>query len=232
MVENPSSPPRDLDGPLALDPEAWAPEQVYHLLTGLVVPRPIAWVSTLSAGGVRNLAPHSFFNAITEDPPTILFASQDRKDTVGNIRETGDFVVNLVSLELAERMGMTAVEMPPEEDEFAWAGLTAAASRRVKAPRVAEAKAALECRLDRIIEVGKRGHLVLGRVVHFHVAAEVWRAGRVDPKLLRPLCRLGGRYAELGPVFKINEPAWEALRQRAPDGGPGGAMDLVTKEEL
>ncbi len=226
MVDNPPGPPRDLDGPLELDPEAWAPKDVYYLLTGVTVPRPIAWVSTLSADGVRNLAPHSFFNAVADDPPTIMFTSEGVKDTVRNIRETGEFVVNFVSLELARQMEMTAVEFPSEEDEFVWAGLDAQPSRRVAPPRVAAAKASLECRLDRLVEVGRATRLVLGRVVHFHVAAEVWRDGRVDPVLYRPLCRLSGRYAELGPIFKLNEPAWDEVRET----GVEDALTLIRKE--
>jgi flavin reductase (DIM6/NTAB) family NADH-FMN oxidoreductase RutF len=226
MVENPPGPPRHLDGPLELDAEAWSREDAYYLLTGLTVPRPIAWVSTVSAAGLRNLAPYSFFNAVADDPPTIMFTSEGVKDTVRNIRETGDFVVNFVGLELAERMEMTAVAFPPEEDEFVWAGLEAAPSFRVAPLRVAAARGCLECRLDRVIEVGKATQLVLGRVVHFHVAAEAWRDGRVDPRLYRPLCRLGGRYAELGPIFKLNEPTWDEVRE----AGVEDALTLIRKE--
>src|SRR5688572_27495238 len=95
----------------------------YFLLTSLVVPRPIAWVSSLGADGVRNLAPHSYFNIVSSDPPIVHFTQTGRKDTLNNVEATGEFVISLVSMELAEQMNLTAADFPPGEDEFTWAGV-------------------------------------------------------------------------------------------------------------
>ncbi|MGW4032303.1 flavin reductase family protein [Streptomyces sp. NPDC004838] len=205
--------PQQLDAPLELDPAAWPQRDTYRLLTGLVVPRPIAWVSTLGPDGVPNVAPHSFFNLVAHDPPHVLFSATDVRDTVRNIRASGDFVVNTVSEDLVEAMNLTSADFPPSEDEFRWAGLTAAPSARVRAPRVAEAKAHLECRLAREIEVGG-ATIVIGEVVHIHVDPSVWRDGRVSPELLAPVCRLAGSaYASLGEVFAIARPRWDPEEQ-------------------
>src|SRR5213082_3366528 len=134
---------------------------MYKLLISSVVPRPIAWVSSVDAAGVRNLAPFSYFMAITDDPPTIAFSSSFRgagtdgkKDTLRNVEATREFVVNVVDDALAEPMNLTSGDYPPEVDEFAVTGLTAAASAKVKPPRVADAPISMECRLVRIIPVG------------------------------------------------------------------------------
>src|SRR5215468_5028255 len=144
---------------MQLDPSVMPQQSVYKLLIGCVVPRPIAWVSTVSAEGVPNLAPFSFFMGVCNDPPTIAFSSGRRegakKDTVANIEHTGDFVVNVVDDPLAEHMNLTSGEYAPEVDEFALTGLTAAPGVKVRAPRLVEAPISLECRVDRIIPVGR-----------------------------------------------------------------------------
>jgi flavin reductase (DIM6/NTAB) family NADH-FMN oxidoreductase RutF len=202
--------PHELTEPLELDPADWEPREVYFLMTGLVVPRPIAWVSTQSPDGVRNLAPHSYFNVMANDPPHVVIGSSGRKDTLRNIESTGELVVNLVSMDVVEPMNFTATDFPSGEDEFAWAGLEAAPSATVTPPRVAAAKAHLECRLVQVVEAGN-GHIVVARVTHLHVDPSVWRDGRVDPVLLDPVCRLAGTsYARLGDVFKLARPTWEA----------------------
>jgi flavin reductase (DIM6/NTAB) family NADH-FMN oxidoreductase RutF len=204
------APPDQLDAPLELDPQDWPARQVYFLMTGLVVPRPIAWVSTRSEGGVRNVAPHSYFNVVAHEPPHVVFSSSREKDTLRNIRATGEFVVNLVTMDVVEEMNFTATDFPPDEDEFTWAGLTEAPSETVAAPRVAQAKAHLECRAVEEVTAGN-GHIVIGEVVHVHVDPSVWRDGRVDPELLDPVCRLAGtRYARLGEIFKLPRPSWGA----------------------
>ena len=135
---------------MQLDPAVMPQQSVYKLLIGCVVPRPIAWVSTVSADGVHNLAPFSFFMGVCNEPPTIAFSSSRRegnkKDTVTNAEHTGDFVVNVVDDPLAEHMNLTSGEYPPEVDEFAVTGLTAAPGVKVRAPRLAEAPISLECR--------------------------------------------------------------------------------------
>jgi flavin reductase (DIM6/NTAB) family NADH-FMN oxidoreductase RutF len=206
------APPDQLDTDLDVAPEDWQARQIYFLMTGLVIPRPIAWVSTLGEDGVRNVAPHSYFNVVSNDPPHVVFSSTGEKDTLRNVRASGEFVVNLVTEHVLEEMNATAADLPHGEDEFSWFGIEAAPSRVVAPPRVAAAKAHLECRLVDVVPVGN-GNLTIGEVVHVHVAAEVWRDGRVDPELLRPVCRLAGTaYAELGEVFKLPRPSWDQIR--------------------
>lgn len=196
------------------DPHDLAPRDTYFLLTSLVVPRPIAWVSTLSAEGVRNLAPHSYFNAISSSPPIVHFTSTGVKDSLRNVRATGEFVVNVVSRDLLEVMNLTAADFPPGEDEFAWAGLDAAPSQTVAAPRVASARAALECRVREVLSMGN-GTMVFGDVLHFHVDDDVWRDGRVAPELLQPVGRLSGAgYAPVDTVLRLPRPRWDDVRGR------------------
>ena len=200
-------PPEALDGPLELDPADWPSRQVYFLMTGLVIPRPIAWVSTLSPQGTRNLASHSYFNVVAHEPPHVIFSSSSVKDTLRNVRATGEFVVNLVSMDVVEQMNFTATDFPPDEDEFAWAQVTEVASQTVSPPRVGEAKAHLECRLTQIVEAGN-GHIVIGEVTHIHVIRPCG-ATVASPHLLDPVCRLAGtRYARLGDIFQLPRPVW------------------------
>ena len=199
---------------MQLDPAVMPSPSVYKLLIGCVVPRPIAWVSTVSADGVPNLAPFSFFMGVCNEPPTIAFSSGRRegakKDTVVNAEHTGDFVVNVVDDSLAEQMNMTSGEYPPEVDEFALAGLTAAPGVKVRAPRLLEAPISLECRVDRIIPVGRGPHsLVLGEIVYFHVRDDVYdpRTGRIDMHRLRPVGRLAGNlYSHIHDIFEMKRP--------------------------
>lgn len=209
MATSHPGPPQQLDASLELDPEDWQPREVYFLMTGLVIPRPIAWVSSLGPDGVRNVAPHSYFNVVAHDPPHVMFSSSGVKDTLQNVRASGEFVVNIVTIDVVEAMNFTATDFPPDEDEFAWAGLTAVPAQRVAPPRVGEAAAHLECEVREILPVGN-AHVIVGEVVHLHIAERVWRDGRVDPELLDPVCRLAGtRYARLGPVFKLPRPSWD-----------------------
>jgi flavin reductase (DIM6/NTAB) family NADH-FMN oxidoreductase RutF len=216
MASSHAAPPRTLDTPLEITPGEWDPREVYFLLTGLVVPRPIAWVSTLGADGVRNVAPHSYFNVVSHDPPHVMFSSTGVKDTLRNLRATGEFVVNLVTMDLVEEMNATATDLPPGVDEFDWIGLDAAPSRTVAAPRVARAKAHFECRVVHDLAVGN-GNLVVGEVTHVHVDPSVWSGGRIDPALLDPVCRLAGTsYAGLGEVFKLPRPSWAEVETASP----------------
>jgi flavin reductase (DIM6/NTAB) family NADH-FMN oxidoreductase RutF len=211
MPSSHDRPPATLEVPLELAPADWDPREIYLLLTGLVVPRPIAWVSTLDPHGVPNVAPHSYFNLVAHDPPHVMFSSSGVKDTLRNVRATGEFVVNVVTLDLVEEMNATATDLPPGVDEFAWVGLAAAASASVAPPRVARAKAHLECRVVHELAVG-HGHLVVGEVTHLHVDPDVWSDGRIDPALLDPVCRLSGTaYAPLGEVFRLPRPRWSQV---------------------
>jgi flavin reductase (DIM6/NTAB) family NADH-FMN oxidoreductase RutF len=205
-----------------IDPSTAPPPSIYKLLIGCVVPRPIAWVSTVSAGGVPNLAPFSFFMGVCNDPPTIAFSSGPRggdsrdggprrkKDTVVNVEATGDFVVNVVDDTLAEAMNLTSGEYPPDVDEFALAGLAAAPSVKVRAPRVGAAPISMECRVVQIVPVGRGPHsLVLGEIVHFHVRDDLYDAasGRIDMHRLKPVGRLAGQmYTHVHDIFSMKRP--------------------------
>lgn len=197
---------------MIIDPADTPASDIYRVMIRCIVPRPIAWVSTVSPDGVANLAPFSFFTGVTTIPPTVCFApgrrpgSGERKDTLHNVEKTGEFVVNMVSDELAERMNTTAIDFPPGVDEFSEAGVTPARSTIVEPPRVAESPVNFECRLYDIVHVGEDGPgggaLVIGEIVMIHVAERVLADGKVDPALLRPLGRLGGlEYTKLGERF-------------------------------
>jgi len=199
---------------MELDPHSLAPELSYKLLIGCVVPRPIAWVSTVDAAGVPNLAPFSFFMGVCQEPPTIAFSSsargQGRKDTVRNAEHTGDFVVNVVDDDRAEQMNLTSGDYPPEVDEFALTGLTAAPGVRVRAPRVAEAPVSMECRVVQVIPVGRGPNsLVLGEIVYFHVRDDVYEraTGRINMHRLKPVGRLAGNaYSHIHDIFEMKRP--------------------------
>lgn len=203
-------------GWITIDPAAQTARENYFLLTSLVVPRPIAWVSTLGPNGVRNLAPHSYFNIVSNDPPIIHFTQTGRKDSLANVEASGEFVVSLVGVDLVDQMNITSTDFPPTEDEFEWAGVEAAASTVVAPPRVAVASAAFECRVRTILEMGN-GNMVFGDVVMAHVNERVWADGRVDVAALAPLARLGGSaYGALSDIFKRVRPTWADLQQNPP----------------
>ncbi|HEV3319168.1 MAG TPA: flavin reductase family protein [Solirubrobacteraceae bacterium] len=209
---------------LELDPAALGERERYFLLTSVVVPRPIAWVSTLAADGARNLAPYSYFNACSATPPIVHFTSTTSRDSIANVKATGEFVVNVVSEGLAEAMRVSSAALHSGEDEFKVAGLRAAPSHTVSPPRVAGAKVALECRLRQLLEMGQ-GTMAFGDVLHVHVDRSVWRDGHVDPTLLRPVGRLSGLdYTTVSDVYSLELPA--DVRRRAGDysihGGPAG----------
>ena len=204
-----------------IDPQSLPPLAVYKLLIGCVVPRPIAWVSTVGADGVNNLAPFSFFMGVCNDPPTLAFSVGPRggegraggagkKDTVRNLEATGDFVVNVVDDALAEQMNLTSGEYPPEADEFVLAGLSAVPDVKVRAPRVLEAPISMECRVAQIVRVGRGPHsLILGEIVHFHIRDNLYdrESGRIDLHRLRPVGRLAGQlYTHVHDIFAMNRP--------------------------
>ncbi len=187
-------PRRDFD-PADLGPS------VYPLLTSVVVPRPIAWVSTRSAAGVDNLAPHSFFTISSVQPPVVQFTSVGTKDSLRNALETGEFVVALSPQPLLEQVNRTATDFPADVSEFDAVGLTREPSHLVAPPRVAESPVALECRVVGTHEFGGGSTVVFGEVVWVAVDERVLRDGRPAVDLLRPLARLGGDdWSALGPV--------------------------------
>jgi flavin reductase (DIM6/NTAB) family NADH-FMN oxidoreductase RutF len=195
---------------MIIDPSELDAQSVYKLLIGSVVPRPIAWTSTVSTGGVRNLAPFSFFTVASRQPPMLCISVGPRvdsniptKDTLDNVEETGEFVVNIVSLSLSNTMFESSKSHPPEADEFEKAGLTPAPCEVVGAPRVEEAGVSMECLLDRVLPLGS-DHLVIGRMVRFHVRDELYgENGRIDVAGLDPLGRLAGDYTKVETVFEL-----------------------------
>ena len=198
---------------MIIDPKTF--ERFNAVLTGVIVPRPIAFVSTVSHSGEVNLAPYSFFNAVSYK--NVVFSSSRNvgnksKDTLRNIEETGEFVVNIVVDPIAEAMNATAAEFPEGEDEFGIAGLTHAPSQVVKAPRVAESPVNIECKLDQIVQLGSGDHehgLVIGEILLMHVRDDIIDGHRIDQAKLMATgrmagnmyCRTGERYEMVRPVY-------------------------------
>lgn len=194
--------------------------ELEHLVNSLVVPRPIAWLSTLDRDGVGNLAPFSYFNVVSSSPPIVMvsFSPKGKKDSLANIRDRGEFVVNVATHHLRHTMVSSAADLEHGIDEAEALGLQTVPSMAVSPPRIREASAALECHVHEVIPVFD-STLVLGRVLHVHVEDRVIRAGRVLPELLCPVSRLGGSlYATVTETYKIPRPAetdHEMLRQLA-----------------
>lgn len=184
----------------------------------LVVPRPIGWISTVDAAGRVNLAPFSYYNAVADSPPQVFYAANGRKpdapikDSRANAEATGCFVVNLASWDLREAMNATSARLAVGVDEMAAAGLTAAPSRIVAAPRVAQSPASLECRYLQTVETAsddpeEPNAMVIGEVVGVHIRDYLLVNGRVDAKLLRPIARLGyAQYTVVETVFEMRRP--------------------------
>jgi len=198
---------------MIIDPTAVPPLTSYRILVGAVVPRPIAFVSTMSPLGVYNLAPFSFFNVVCGDPPIVAFSASSRtppKDTLANIRASGEYVVNIVTEEIAGQMNLCAGEYPSDVDEFKVSGLTPVAGDVVRAPRVAESPVNMECRLVQIIDVSTRplgASLVLGEVVRFHVDDAVLTDSRIDADKLRAVGRMAGYdYSRTRDRFSLVRP--------------------------
>ncbi len=226
METNYTAPEQELSEDLELDTSSWSAQERYYLHSALVVPRPSGWVSSLSPTGVANLAPLSFFNAVCSDPPMVMFSVSGEKNTLINVRASGEFVVNFVYPEMAERMELTAVDFPADESEFDWAGLETSPSRSVRPPRVASSSVALECRVERIESVGKRNHIVIAHVLHYFVKASLWRNGRVDPNSHKPLGRIGNGYMTLAEPFKLRRPPLCEVKS----AGKHAALSLVDRK--
>lgn len=194
---------------MVIDSDSLDAESAYKLLIGSILPRAIGWVSTVSVEGVPNLAPISFFTAVGRKPPMVSLSMQPRsdgvtlKDTFVNIRDTGEFVTNLVTLPHAHQMHRTAREFDPGLDEFVEVGLEKQRSEVVRPPRVAGAPISLECVLDRIIPVGEgKDHVVWGRVVRFHIRDDLYlERGRIDTGALAAVGRLAAEYTLVDNAF-------------------------------
>lgn len=198
------------------------PQDRYRLLTNFIGPRPIALVSTRAEAGHTNAAPMSFFNVFSQDPPIVILGIQTRpngheKDTMGNIRRTGEFVVNMVDMDLAEAMILCGVNFGPEVDEFAFAGLDAAPCRQVDVMRARRTPCAMECRVERIIDFDRRA-IVLGEVLEMHVRDDCLDAnGRyVDPSVYQPIARLhADNYIVSDRQFELLKPAEMHMHEAA-----------------
>ena len=189
-------------------------QQAYRLLIGSIVPRPIAWVSSMSADGVPNLAPFSFFTMVSHYPPMASISVGERehrmKDTARNIVDTLGYVIHTVVEGWEEKMNASSANFAPGEDEFAAAGLATVPSDLVDAPRLANAPVAMECRFDRLIEFGDAWvtHLVIGRILRWHVREDLLLEDKyIDPHKLAPIGRLGGpRYCRTREIFEMPAP--------------------------
>lgn len=202
---------------MQIDPVATAIPELYQYLIGVVTPRPIAWVTTVSPAGVVNLAPFSFFNAFGANPPIVVFSPTlrrdgSKKDTLLNIEKLGEFVVHASVASLAEKINQTSAEIPPEESEVTLAGLSTVPSIKVRPPRIAEAPVALECILRQIVTFGNgpvAPNLVVGEVVLMHIDDAVLDGkGGVDPRKLRTVARLGGSFwCHTTDLFELKRPS-------------------------
>jgi flavin reductase (DIM6/NTAB) family NADH-FMN oxidoreductase RutF len=186
---------------MEISPKTLEWREAYKLLVGSILPRPIAFVSTLDGNGIANAAPFSFFTAICADPMLICFSPMRRgadgakKDTLINIESTGQFVINIVSFDMAEQMNDCSIEYSPDIDEMAEVGLTKEPGIKVKVPRIKESHVHLECELEQVLHFGDQpgaGSLVIGKVVHVHVNDELFNKGRIDTAKLNPVGRMAG----------------------------------------
>ncbi|NHM31045.1 flavin reductase family protein [Neobacillus terrae] len=186
---------------MEINPQSLEWRDAYKLLIGSILPRPIAFVSTVNKGGVANAAPFSFFTAICADPMLICFSPMRRgtdaakKDTLTNIEETGEFVVNIVSQDLAVQMNECAPEYPADVDEMEAAGLTKEKNAAVRPPRIKESPVHLECRLEQVLHFGEQpgaGSLIIGKVLHVHINDVLYDNGRIDSQKLMPVGRMAG----------------------------------------
>ena len=199
---------------MIIDPTEQSFKENHKIMIGSIVPRPIAFVSTKSSDGILNLAPFSYFNGVCSNPPTVMFAPSRRgydgliKDTLNNIQNTKEFVINLVSEEIAEQMVACSTDYDNEVDEFEVSGLTPIDCVKVNPPRVKESRISFECELNSIVEIGKAeagsGFIVIGTIVMFHIDDTVYKDGHINLNTLNPIGRLAGNsYTRIVDTFDI-----------------------------
>ena len=201
---------------MRIDPAKISLSELYGWMISTIAPRPIAWVSSISGAGLTNLAPFSFFQGVTANPPTLLFSvvndrHGEKKDTIRNIEAVPEFVVNLVSYDLREQMNRSSALLPYGESEFEFAGVTAAASELVRPPRVGEAPVSFECKLQQIVRVGEgplAGNVVFGTILLMHMKDDLLDSdGRLDPAKLDAIARMGGEcYTRTTDRFSLKRP--------------------------
>lgn len=201
-----------------IDPDKLDIRDRYALLIGAIVPRPIAWVSTVNENGVTNLAPFSFFTGVTANPMSVCFCPVNnrdgiKKDTLLNVERTKEFVVNMVNEDNLERVNATSAAFPYGVSEFERVGLTQVESLRVRPPRVKETLVSMECKLIQVVTLGAGplgGHLVIGKVVMFHADDKVWNGGKLRHQDLKPVGRMEGSwYARTQDAFELSRPEVE-----------------------
>ncbi|GAB2542800.1 flavin reductase family protein [Gracilibacillus alcaliphilus] len=201
---------------ISITPDSMTERENYKFLTGSIIPRPIAFVTTLSEAGTINGAPFSYFNIVSSNPPMISLSLQrsggEQKDTARNILKNKEFVIHMVNEQNVDRINQTAAPLSPDESEVELAKLTPTDSKKVSVPGIREAKVRLECTLEHSLELGGTGDLpgcdlIIGKVVQFHIDEAIYERGRVDAKGLAAVSRLAGaNYAKLGETFAIERP--------------------------
>ncbi|MEN8702286.1 flavin reductase family protein [Bacillus infantis] len=200
---------------LSIDPVSLPERENYKFLIGSIIPRPIAFVTTISKDGVVNGAPFSYFNIVSANPPMISLSIQRaqgrQKDTARNILESKEFVVHIVDEDNVEKVNQTAASLPPEQSEIETAGFTAEASEKIAVPGVKEAKIRMECVLEHALELGGTDSpgtdFIIGKAVQFHIEEHLYEKGRIDQKELAAVSRLAGNdYGKIGEVFTIERP--------------------------
>ncbi|MCM2535334.1 flavin reductase family protein [Neobacillus pocheonensis] len=200
---------------LSIDPASLSERENYKFLIGSIIPRPIAFVTSISKDGVLNGAPFSYFNIVSSNPPLISLSIQRsagrQKDTARNIIESKEFVVHIVDDQNVEKINRTAANLPPDESEIDLANLTPVESVKISVPGVKEAKIRMECTLEHSLELGGSDapgcDLIIGKVVQFHIESNIYENGRIDPSGLSAVSRLAGNnYAKIGDIFEIERP--------------------------
>lgn len=202
---------------MELDPTTLSHQSIYKILTGSILPRPIGWISSIDLDGRPNLAPFSFFNVVCSNPPTLLFCPMIRgmnsspKDTLINVRQTGEFVVNIVTEDLLKAMNDTSIEAPSEFNEFEFAGLTLSPSVTVRPPRVLESPIHFECKVNQIVDINNApggGSIVIGTITHIHAEERVMLGtDKINLTALQPIGRLmGAAYCRVEQVVELDRP--------------------------
>lgn len=200
---------------LSIDPANNTERENYKFLIGSIIPRPIAFVTTVSKDGILNGAPFSYFNIVSSNPPMISLSiqrsSESQKDTARNIIESKEFVVHIVDEQNVEKVNMTAASLPPDQSEIELAKLTPVDSLKVSVPGVKEAKIRMECYLEHSLELGGSDSpgcdFIIGKVVQFHIDSDIYENGRIDPRGLAAVSRLAGtNYAKIGEIFSMERP--------------------------
>jgi flavin reductase (DIM6/NTAB) family NADH-FMN oxidoreductase RutF len=196
---------------LSINPLTNTERENYKLLIGSIIPRPIAFVTTLSKAGVLNGAPFSYFNIVSANPPMVSVSIQrsagQQKDTARNILETKEFVIHIVDEENVNKINETAASLPPDESEIDLAKLSPVPSTEISVPGVKESKVRMECILEQALEIGGTTDLIIGRIVQYHIDEAIYDQGKIDPSALAAVSRLAGNdYAKIGDIFTIKRP--------------------------